>query len=112
MPDRNGRVEGRKRLVSFVYNHYIRAMSNSAVISARVDADTLALVDRVSKAHGRSRAWFAARAIQKMAEREAEFLAFVQEGIDSADRKELIPHEEVLDRLERKIAKHRARCED
>ncbi|QPQ54190.1 ribbon-helix-helix protein, CopG family [Allosphingosinicella flava] len=74
-------------------------MSNSAVISARVDADTLALVDKVSKAHGRSRAWFAARAIQKMAESEAEFLAFVQEGIDSADRGELIPHEEIFERL-------------
>lgn len=111
MPEAEPGVETGKSLVSFVYKDYMKGMKNSAVISARIDTDTLALVDKVSSAHGRSRAWFAARAIQKMAEREAEFLAFVQEGIDSADRGELIPHEEVVDRLESKIAKHRARCE-
>jgi predicted transcriptional regulator len=71
-------------------------MSKTAVVTARLDAETLALVDKVAKAQGRSRAWFAAQAIQRVAEREADFLAFVQEGIDAADRGELIPHEEVF----------------
>ena len=74
-------------------------MSKTAVIAARVDEETLALVDRVSRAHNRSRAWFAARAISEAAHREAEYLAFVQEGIDAADRGDLIPHEEIFDRV-------------
>jgi len=71
-------------------------MSKTAVITARLDEETLALVDKVAKARGRSRAWFAAEAIRHVAEREADFLAFVQEGIDAADRGELIPQEEVF----------------
>jgi predicted transcriptional regulator len=74
-------------------------MSKSAVITARVDEEILALVDRVSKAHNRSRAWFVANAVTEAARKEAEFLAFVQDGIDSADRGELIPHGEVFDRV-------------
>jgi predicted transcriptional regulator len=87
------------------------SVSKSAVITARVDEETLELVDRVSKAQGRSRAWFAARAIADAARREAEFLAFVQEGIDAADRGALIPHEEVMAKLDAMIARHQARCE-
>ena len=71
-------------------------MSKSAVITARLDAETLALVDQVAKSQGRSRSWFAAQAIERAAKREAEFLAFVQEGIDAADRGELIPQDEVF----------------
>lgn len=74
-------------------------MSKTTVITARLDPDTLALVDKVAKAQGRSRAWFAARAIQRVAEQEADFLAFVQEGIDAADRGELSPQEEVFERV-------------
>jgi predicted transcriptional regulator len=71
-------------------------MSKSAVITARLDSETLALVDRVAAAQGRSRSWVAAEAIRRMAESESDFLAFVQVGIDSADRGELIPHEQVM----------------
>jgi predicted transcriptional regulator len=74
-------------------------MSKSAVITTRIDEDTLALVDRVAKSQGRSRSWFAAEAIRRIAEQEADFLAFVQVGIDAADRGELIPHEDVVDRI-------------
>jgi predicted transcriptional regulator len=74
-------------------------MSKSAVLTTRVDEETLALVDKVAQATGRSRAWIAAQAIREVAEREAEFLAFVQEGIDAADRGELMPHEDVFERL-------------
>src|SRR3546814_6732134 len=67
-------------------------MSKSAVFTARVDPETLALIDKLVAAQGRSRAWFVAKAVQRAAEAEADFLAFVQEGIDAADRGELIPH--------------------
>jgi predicted transcriptional regulator len=86
-------------------------MTKSAVISARVDAETLALVDQVTKAHGRSRAWFAAQAIRKAAEKEAEFLAFVQVGIGAADRGDVVSHEEVTAEVQEMIAKHKARCD-
>lgn len=85
-------------------------MSKTAVITARLDAETLALVDKVASAQGRSRSWFAAQAIRKVAESEAEFLAFVQEGIDAADRGQLVPHEAVMAEIDGMIAKHRARC--
>lgn len=86
-------------------------MSKSAIITARVNPETLAMVDAVAKSHGRSRAWFAAEAIRRVAESEADFLGFVQEGIDAANRGELIPHEEVRAEFEARIANHRARCE-
>jgi predicted transcriptional regulator len=85
-------------------------MSKTAVITARVDEDTLELVDRVAKAKGRSRAWFVANAVQRFAESEAEYLAFVQEGIDALDRGESIPHEEVMAELDAVIAEQQARC--
>ena len=81
----------------------------SSVITTRLDTETLALVDRVAKAQGRSRSWFAAQAIKRAAEEEAEYLAFVQIGIESADRGELIPHEAVMAELDQMIARHRAR---
>ncbi len=82
----------------------------SSVITTRLDPETLALVDRVAKAQGRSRSWFAAQAIKRAAEAEAEYQAFVQVGVDSADRGELVPHEEVMAELDIMIARHQARC--
>lgn len=84
----------------------------SSVITTRLDPETLALVDRVSKAQGRSRSWFAAQAIKRAAEAEAEYQAFVQEGIDSAERGELVPHEEVMAILDGWIAEFEAKCRD
>ena len=74
-------------------------MSKTSVITARLDPETMALVDKVAKSHGRSRAWFAAYAIQRIAESEADFMAFVQVGIDAADRGDLIPQDEVFERV-------------
>jgi predicted transcriptional regulator len=85
-------------------------MSKTAVITARLDAETLALVDKVAKSQHRSRAAFAAEAIQRVAEQEADYLAFIQVGIDAADRGDLIPHEQVMAELDAMIEKHRARC--
>ena len=44
-------------------------MSKSAVLTTRVDEETLALVDKVAQATGRSRAWIAAQAIREVAVR-------------------------------------------
>lgn len=85
-------------------------MSKSAVITARVDPEIAELVDQVASAHGRSRAWFVAQAVEKAARKEAEFLAFVQEGIDDIDAGRVVSHEDVMAELDAMIAKHKARC--
>lgn len=77
-------------------------MSKTSVVTTRLDAETIALVDKVAADQGRSRAWFIAEAVRAAAEQEAAFLAFVQEGIDSADRGELTPQDEVFANLRRR----------
>lgn len=85
-------------------------MSKSAVITARVNEETLQLVDRIASAQGRTRAWFVARAVQQFAEAESEYLAFVQEGIDALDNGDTVPHEEVMAELDGFITEQEARC--
>lgn len=87
-------------------------MSKTAVITARIDEQTLALVDQVSKAHNRSRAWFAAKAIEEAVRKEAEFLAFIQEGTDAIERGDIVEHDVVMAELDAMIAKHEARCRE
>lgn len=84
-------------------------MSKTAVITARVDAETLALVDKVAGSQGRSRSWFVAEAVRRVAESEADFLAFVQVGIDAIERGDVVPHEQVAAEFSEMIARHKAR---
>lgn len=79
-------------------------MTKQTVISARVDEETVALVDEIVAAQGRSRAWFVSQAVREHARREAEFLAFVQEGLDAAAAGDWISHED----MKRVIAERRA----
>lgn len=70
-------------------------MNKPAAITAYVDAETLATVEQLAAAQGRSVAEFAADAIERLAESEAEYRAFVQVGIDAADRGEVIGQEDM-----------------
>ena len=70
-------------------------MTKQTVISARVDEETVALVDEIVAAQGRSRSWFVSQAVREHARREAEFLAFVQEGLDAAGAGDWISHEDM-----------------
>lgn len=81
-------------------------MSKEAIIAA-LDPETIAIVDRVARLRGQSREAFAAEAIQRVAEHEEDFAAFIQAGIDSADRGELIPHDVVMSELKAMIEEHR-----
>lgn len=85
-------------------------MNKPASITAAIDAETLALVERLASARGSSVEAFAAEAIQRAAESEADYRAFLQLGIDAADRGELIPQAQVLAELDAMIAQHEARC--
>lgn len=71
-------------------------MSKSVVISARIDEATAALLDQVAAAQGRSRAWLVAAAVRRMAEEEAAYLAYIQEGRDAIARGDWVSHEEVM----------------
>ena len=84
-------------------------MNAPARIIAEVDAETLAIVDRLASARGISGADFVSEAVRRVAESEADFAAFIQEGIDSADRGELIDQADVVAELDAMIEKHRAR---
>ncbi|RYY24476.1 MAG: ribbon-helix-helix protein, CopG family [Sphingomonadales bacterium] len=87
-------------------------MNKPAAITAHIDADTLAIVEQLAAAQGRSVSDFAAEAIQRVAESEADYRAFVQAGIDAADRGEVVPHADVMAELDAMIEHHRARCSD
>lgn len=83
---------------------------SSAVVTARVSVETLALIDQVAGRRGRSRSWFVAEAVKRIAEAEAAFDAFVQVGIDDIENGRVVPHEEVMTRLEARVAELKAKC--
>ena len=85
-------------------------MNKSAVVTARLDEATLKLVDHVAKSQGRSRSWFVARAVQQVAESEAEFLALIQEGEEAVALGNIVSHEDVMAELNQMIDAHKARC--
>lgn len=79
-------------------------MSKPVVISARIDAETAALLDKVAAARQRSRAWLVADAVKRMAKEEAEYLDFIQAGIDAADNGDVLTHSELMDWLNERYA--------
>ena len=84
-------------------------MSKQVVISARIDAETAALLDKVAASRRRSRAWLVADAVKRMAEEEAEYLAFVQVGLDDIAAGRTIPHDEMLEWIDSRIEELRSR---
>ncbi|MEG3087672.1 CopG family ribbon-helix-helix protein [Sphingomonas sp. PB4P5] len=84
----------------------------TSTITADIDAATLALLERVAKKRGMTPATFAAQAIRRVAKHEADFDAFIQEGIDDLDAARTVPNEVVMVELDAMVAKHEARCRD
>lgn len=84
-------------------------MNKQTVISTRIDADTIALVDNLATAQGRSRAWLVAQAVREYAAREAEMLAFIEEGERSAREEPTISADEMLDWIAAKRKEIRAK---
>ncbi len=83
-------------------------MSKSQVITARIDPEVMALVDRLAAARGRSRSWLAARAIEKMARAETAFLDFVKEGEDAIARGDYLTQEEMEAWIEERVRNRQA----
>ena len=78
-------------------------MSN--VVTARIDDDVLAMVDRLAASRERSRSWIVARLIESAARSQLENDAFIQVGLDDIEPGRTIAH----DQLVTTIMKRRAR---
>lgn len=76
-------------------------------ITAELDAGTMKLVEELARARGITGAAFAAEAIRRVAEYQADERAFIQVGIDAADRGELVSQEAMEAWFEERIAAHR-----
>jgi predicted transcriptional regulator len=70
-------------------------MSKTAVITARIDNDTLARLEKLADAQERSRAWLVNKAVSKFVEEETAFLAFVQEGEDAINQGDFYSQDEM-----------------
>ena len=85
-------------------------MNEHRSITARLDDATIELVAELAASLGVSQEAFIAQAVRRVVESEADFRAFIQQGVDEADRGEVVAHEIVMAELDTMIAKHRARC--
>jgi len=70
-------------------------MSKTSVVTARIESELASRLDTLAATQERSRAAVVERAVRRYVDEELAFLAFVQEGIDAADRGELISQEEM-----------------
>ena len=84
----------------------------SSSITAEVDDATMKLVSALAEKRGMTSEAFAAEAIRRVAESDADFDAFVQVGIDDLDAGRTVPHEVVMAELDTMIAKYEAQCRD
>ncbi|MGH6652817.1 MAG: CopG family ribbon-helix-helix protein [Sphingopyxis sp.] len=83
-------------------------MTKHAVISARIDADLLAKLDRIAAFNERSRAWVISRLLESAATKELEFVDFIQVGLDDIAAGRVVPHEQVVAEIEARIAGRKA----
>ena len=70
-------------------------MADGTTLTTAVDGETLILLDKIAAAHGQSRERAIAVAIERYAREEAEFIDFVQEGIDDFEAGRVHTQEEV-----------------
>ena len=68
----------------------------SVVVTARVDADLADRIDALAGKLDRSRAWIAAKALDRYVAEQSEFLAFLQEGEDAIERGDYLTHDELV----------------
>jgi predicted transcriptional regulator len=68
----------------------------TSVVTARLDEETLAALDRLAEYHERSRAWLIAKAVTRYVKEESEFFAFLQQGEDEIARGDYVTHDELV----------------
>ncbi|TPG20498.1 ribbon-helix-helix protein, CopG family [Sphingomonas koreensis] len=70
-------------------------MSKTTVITARIDPEVAADLDKLANHQDRSRAWLVCKAIERYVREESEFFAFLKEGDDAIERGESLTQEEM-----------------
>ena len=84
-------------------------MTKSAVITARIDQDTLASLDELAAMQERTRAWLVGKAIERFVREEHEQFAFLKEGEDAIDRGDYLTHDEMVAEVRQwKLSRQRA----
>jgi predicted transcriptional regulator len=76
-------------------------------IEAEIDVETYETMRWLLERDGRDQQNFIAEAIRRVAEQEAQFNAFIQEGIDAADRGDVLTQEEMEQWFEERTAARR-----
>jgi predicted transcriptional regulator len=78
-------------------------MPKTVSIGARIDAALDADIAKLAVLLNRPKSWVIERALEAYIASEKQFVDAVQEGIDAADRGDVTPHEQVMERMEAKI---------
>jgi hypothetical protein len=73
-------------------------------ILAELDEQTRATVADVAGWHGLSEVAYVREVVRRAAEADVAYRAFVQQGIDSAERGDLIPQDEMTRWFEERVA--------
>ena len=79
-------------------------MNVPVLITTSLDPATMAMVEDLARARGITGEQFAADAIREAAERDADWQAFVQAGIDSGERDGWISQDEMESWFEERVA--------
>lgn len=74
-------------------------MTKSAIVTARLDADTAQALDAFAARRDRTRAWIVAQAVSRYLEEETHFEAFLQQGRDAIARGAVLTQEEMVDEV-------------
>jgi len=76
-------------------------MSKTAVITARLDTDTLDALDGLAAVQDRTRASLIERAVKRFVREETEFREFLGEGERAIDRGEFITQDQMVAEIDR-----------
>lgn len=76
-------------------------VSNSALISVRVENDLAKRLERLAKATDRSKSYLAAQAIEEFVALQEWQVQAIQEGIAAAKRGEVVSHDKAATELKR-----------
>ena len=83
-------------------------MSKTAVVTARIDPETLSGLDRLAEHHDRSRAWLVAKAVERYVSEESAFFTFIQEGEDAIANGDYVTHEQFVTEIDAMLADKQA----
>jgi len=76
-------------------------MSKAATLTARVDAELEAELDRLAAAKGRTKSWLINEALRSYVANERQFIAAVEEGKKALREGRIIDHQTVVATFDR-----------